>query len=242
MKHDYDAIWRSAYGDMQRYGPAHRNLRRLLRSIVAELPYGSVLDVGCGAGENIALLAAADGVRYVGADVSEEALTRARRAHAGREFVRLDIERATVPERFDLVFSCLVLEHLPDDVAALRNMRAMAAGRLVVATMGGDIERYRPWEEQVGHVRNYREGELERALGQAGFEVERFVRWGFPFYSPLTRLLQNRMSAEPSYGRATRLLAAVMYAVYRLNSSRRGDLVIAVARSTMESSSERRGA
>jgi SAM-dependent methyltransferase len=246
----YDDIWRTAYGDIQRHGPAHRHLRRLLGEVVAGLPYSSVVDVGCGAGDNVPLLASADRIRYVGADVSAEALQRARGRHPEHSFVELDVERGALDERFDLVFSCLVLEHLREDEAAVRHMHAMTGGHLVVATVAGDIERYRPWEEQVGHVRNYRDGELEALLERCGYEVVRVLRWGFPFYSPLTRLLQNHMTATPSYGRATRALTSVMHGVYRLNSRRRGDLVVAVARprssdsarSRSESSSEKRGA
>jgi len=227
----YDDIWRTVYGDLQEHGPAHRHLRRLLAEVVAGLEFDSVLDVGCGAGDNVELLLAAGRqARFTGADVSHEALTRARARHAGLQFIALDIEREALPEHFDLVFSSLVLEHLADDAAALRNLRAMTDRHLVLATIAGDIERYRPWEEQVGHVRNYRHGELEERLERAGFAVERTLRWGFPFYSPITRRLQNGMRATPNYGRATRLLARATHAVYRLNSSRRGDLLIVVAR------------
>ncbi len=239
----YDDIWRNVYGDLQTHGPAHRHLRRLLHRVVADLDFDTALDVGCGAGDNVPLLLAdRPGARFVGADVSPEALARARRRHPRHDFVELDIEHEALPERFDLVFSSLVLEHLADDESALRNLHAMTTRHLVVATIGGDIDRYRPWEEQVGHVRNYRPAELERRLAQAGFEVQRTLRWGFPFYSPLTRLLQNRMSATPSYGPVTRLAARIVHLVYRLNSGRRGDLLIAVARPRIESSSDRLGA
>ena len=226
----YDDLWKNVYGDLQEHGPAHRHLRRLLRDVIAGLDFDTVLDVGCGAADNLPLLLDRAPTRVVGADVSTEALARARQRYPEHEFVALDVEAGALPERFDLVFSALVLEHLPHDEPALDHLRAMTAGHLVVATIAGDIDRYRPWEDQVGHVRNYRPGELEDKLARAGFAVERTLRWGFPFYSPMTRLLQNRMSATPSYGRATRLLARVMHAVYRLNSSRRGDLLIVVAR------------
>ena len=151
------------------------------------------------------------------------------------------MQAGTLGERFDLVFSSLVLEHLPDDASALRHLHAMTGRRLVLATVGGDYERHRPWEEQVGHVRNYGPGELEARLEEAGFAVERTVRWGFPFYSPLVRRLQNGMRAEPSYSAATRLVARATYALYFLNSARRGDLLIALATPRRESSSEHAG-
>ena len=54
--------------------------------------------------------------------------------------------------------------------------------------------------------------------------------WGWPFYSPIARRLQNRMKAEAEYSAATKLIAKVMYLVYFLNSSRRGDVVFVLGR------------
>jgi len=244
----YDDIWTQAYGDMQDVGPVHRHMRRLLDGVLGELDYDSVLDVGCGAGHNLPVIAAGRRLKRVtGLDVSPEALRRAE-ARSAAEFVRADIQREHPDRTWDLVFSSLVLEHLADDEAALAHMRAMTARHLVVVTIAGDFERYRPWEEQMGHVRNYRRGELEAKLTSAGFDVQRTIYWGFPFYTPIARTLQNRMTVEPSFSASTRLLARIMHTVFRLNSSRRGDLLIAVAQPSApatartESSSERAGA
>lgn len=226
----YDDVWNQAYGDMQERGPVHRHMRRMLAEILAGLEYESVVDVGCGAGDNLSLLC--DGrslTRLAGIDVSGEALARARRRRAA-DYRQLDIETDRLDDRFDLVFSSLVLEHLPADEAALRNMRAMTGGHLLVTTIAGDFERYREWDEQMGHVRNYQRGELETKLQAAGFELVTAIYWGFPFYSPLARLAQNRMSAQPTYGPIARATAAGLHALYHANSRRRGDLLIALAR------------
>ncbi|MGH2952086.1 MAG: class I SAM-dependent methyltransferase [Solirubrobacterales bacterium] len=227
---DYDIVWREVYGDMQEHGPVHRHLRRLLEKLLGTMDYRSALDVGCGGGHNLELLADGTGLeRSTGLDISEEALDRARR-RGFTETSRLDIERDRLDDTWDLVLSSLVLEHLPDDTDALRNMRAMCGRHLLVSTIAGDFERYRAWDEQMGHVRNYRRGELEAKLSDAGFEVEAAIYWGFPFYSPLARLLQNRMTSQASHGAATRALAEAMYWLYFLNSNRRGDLLVIAAR------------
>jgi SAM-dependent methyltransferase len=223
----YDDLWKGVYGDMQDHGPTHRHMRRLLGRLLDGLEYRSALEIGCGAGHNFELLGAA---RVTGVDVSEEALLRARERVPEAKLKRLDIQDGRLEGSWDLVFSSLVLEHLPDDVAALENMRAMTGRWLVVTTIAGDFERYRPWEEQMGHVRNYRRGELEGKLEAAGFVPERVIYWGFPFYSPLARRLQNRMRSTAGYGLSTRIVARLMHALYYFNSSRRGDLLIALAR------------
>ena len=225
----YDDIWNSAYGDMQEVGPVHRHMRRMVREVLHGIEYDSVLDVGCGAGHNLPLMCARrEPSRVCGVDISTEALGRARE-RSSADFVQLDIEQDALDDRWDLVFSSLVLEHLPDDERALRHMRAMSDKHLLITTIAGDFERYRAWDEQMGHVRNYRRGELEDKVARAGFRVEKAIYWGFPFYSPVARVLQNRMTSEPSYGTATRALAALMYGLYFLNSRRRGDLLVLLA-------------
>jgi SAM-dependent methyltransferase len=223
----YDDLWRSAYGDMQHEGPVHRHLRRLLRGLLAEVPYRGALEVGCGDGSNFSLLTEGrEDVRLAGIDVSAEALARARASWPDVELHQLDIQAQSPDGSWDLVLCSLVLEHLPDDVAALRNIRAITGGRLLLATIGGDFERHRRWEEQVGHVRNYASGELERKLAVAGFEIERSIRWGFPLYSPLARRLQNRLPARAEFGLPLRAAARIAYWAYWLNSRRRGDLLL----------------
>jgi trans-aconitate methyltransferase len=228
-RHDYEQIWQEAYGDMQDVGPVHRHMRRLIRGMLAPLTYDSALEVGVGAGHNLELLREGRTLdRLAGADIAEQALMRAREREPA-DYHRLDIEEGRLPGSWDLVFCSLVLEHLPDDVSALQNMAAMARKHVLVTTIAGDFERYRPWEEQMGHVRNYRRGELEERMRAAGLTVRRAVYWGYPFYTPLARTLQNRMTSEPSYGLSTRVLAEVMYRLYFLNSRRRGDLLVLLA-------------
>lgn len=227
---DYDEIWTETYGEMQDSGPVHRHMRRLLERMLAHLDYRSALEVGCGAGHNLPLITAGRTLdRVTGVDISETALARARERAPG-EFVALDIESGRLPGTWDLVFCSLVLEHLPADVAALENMRAMCGEHLVLTTIAGNFERYRAWDEQMGHVRNYARGELEAKLGRAGFAVEEAIYWGFPFYTPVARTLQNRMTSEPEFTPSARAIAAVMHKLYYLNSSRRGDVLIVRAR------------
>lgn len=225
--YDYNAIWRDVYGDMQDRGPTHRHLRRLLAGLLAGLEYRSALEVGCGAGHNFPLLLEGAGgeCELAGLDVSREALGRAG-ALFEADLREQDIERGHLEETWDLVLCSLVLEHLVDDSSALRNMREMTGRDLILTTIAGDFERYRPWDEQMGHLRNYRRGELERRVTEAGFIVVRSIYWGYPFYSPMARLLQNRMTASAEHDKATGVAARLMYWLYWLNSSRRGDILI----------------
>lgn len=227
---DYDRMWSEVYGDLQNVGPTHRHMARLLRRMLRDLDYESLLEVGVGFGHNLPVLTAGRKLRTLaGVDISERAVNHVRQHSEGR-FSTLDITRQRLDETYDLVCSVLVMEHVGDDVAAFRNMRAMTGRYLLVVTIGGDFRRYRPWEEQMGHVRNYRPGELEDKLTQTGFEVLQTVSWGFPFYSPIARTLQNHMTASAELNRQAWFVARILYLIFFLNSRRRGDLLIALAR------------
>jgi SAM-dependent methyltransferase len=228
---DCDHLWNDIYGDLQRVGPAHFHERRIAGRLLSGLDYRSLLDVGCGPGWNLPALCAGREVdRVVGIDISAVAIERARRSGVEGEFLVHDIQQGAVPGHFDLVHCSLALHLIPDDEAAIRHLREATGKYLLISTMVGDFERYKPWEAVLGAVRNYRKGELEDKLTRAGLRVTRAVYWGFPFYSPMVRTLQNYSAGgSGSYGAGMWLVARALRLLYYLNSSRRGDLLVAQA-------------
>ena len=226
----YDRLWTEAWGDLQRFGPVHRHQRKELLKLISKLGVNSVLDVGCGAGDNLAALAQAmPHLRLSGTDDSPEALALAAQRLPNVKFHQLDAQKDKLNEQFDLVLCNQVIEHLIDDIAALRNIAAMAERWVVVATMRG---RMRPSELTIGHFRNYSDIELRVKAETAGLEVVDIFGWGFPFYSPLFRTAIEWVptAAEGKYGTIQRTTANLLYRLYSLNIPRRGDVVTMVAR------------
>jgi len=227
----YDAAWADKWIDCSRLGPSLRHRRRVILELVRGLEFRSILDVGCGNGANLVEFLAAHPVpRVAGIDVSPEGVRLARGRLPHGDFYELDITAAHLGRTFDLVLCCDVVEHIEDDLAAFRHMRAMTGRHLVVTTIQGTM---RPSEREIGHVRNYTRAGLEARLREAGLIPERTVEWGFPFYSPIHRTLLERAGpgiSEGRFGPARRVLAALLYALFFLNSSRRGDILIVLAR------------
>ena len=164
----YDELWRTAWGDMQRFGPVHRHTLERMVQTVASLDVRTVLDVGCGSGDNLVALAALGRYELAGADISQAALDLASPRLPSARLFPLDIQRDSLAEQFDLVMSIQVVEHLPDDMGALRNIAKMSRGWVFISTMQG---RMRPSEVAIGHVRNYSTVELRRKLESVGLEV-----------------------------------------------------------------------
>jgi SAM-dependent methyltransferase len=93
-----------------------RGRRTIVRDYVRPHPGARVLDLGCGPGELVDHLGA---VRYVGIDVSDRYIARARHAFGDRAEFRVgDATRLDDDLRdFDLVLAFGVIHHLDDDGA-----------------------------------------------------------------------------------------------------------------------------
>jgi SAM-dependent methyltransferase len=231
MSVDYDKLWTATWGGMQDVGPVHRHTARIIVETLRPLGIRSVLDVGCGNGVNLAAIQSALRIDDIaGIDVADNALDAARQRVRG-EFRRVDLEREDLPfdRTFDLVLSSQVIEHLRNDDAFLRKLRARSARWTFVGTMQGTM---RKSELHIGHLRNYTRRGLETKMRTAGFTIERVIEWGFPFYSPLYRSaieLIGGQTADIGYNRRDRFIADALYHLYRLNSSRRGDVLMILA-------------
>ncbi len=227
----YDRLWGESWGDQQRYGPVHRRQREALVKLIANLEVRTVLDVGCGSGDNLAALAQAmPHLVLSGTDISREALALAAKRVPAATFRQLDVQSEKLDRKFDLVLCNQVIEHLIDDMAGFRNLAQMANRWVLVATMQGRMRRS---ELAIGHFRNYSNIELTAKAEQAGLEVVDIFGWGFPFYSPLYRTAIEWLPGGPpagKFGTMQKSIANFLYYLYALNIPRRGDVVTMLAR------------
>jgi SAM-dependent methyltransferase len=91
---------------------------QFIKETLQAQPGERVLDIGCGVGASLPYLP--DSVRYVGIDVSEAYIRKARMSYRQRgEFICLDLASVDGDQfgTFDRVFAFGVLHHLSDDLA-----------------------------------------------------------------------------------------------------------------------------
>ena len=233
---DYDQVWDTQWDDMKKYGPFARHLRRLILSVIRPLQFESVLDVSCGQGALLTEMAERfPQARLCGTELSVAALTLTKQRLPHSQFWPLDLEQASLPQQFDLVTCIDVLEHIPDDMAAIQHLAAMTRRYLLVSVPQGRMRSHEP--AAFGHVRNYVRDELMQKLERVQLRVARTIEWGFPFYSPFYRDLINFTGGRGTtgrYGPAQKLIAHVTYTLFRLNSTRRGDELIVLAEPVSE--------
>jgi SAM-dependent methyltransferase len=149
------------------------------------------LEIGCGTGFVLRAIAESrTWERLAGSELHPSGLAYARRRlPKDVEFVQMDARDIPAAGVFDLTGAFDVIEHIAEDEAVLRGLRA------ATETGGGTIIAVpqHPWlwsraDEIAHHERRYRRGELEAKLRRNGFEVL--------FSSSFTALLLPLMAAS----------------------------------------------
>lgn len=160
---------------------------KLLASIYGDEAGGRlILDLGCGTGEETAVLKKFG--RVIGADKSEEVLKLAKAK--GNEVMFFDVEKQELPAvGYDAVCVFDLLEHLKDDERALKNIyQALKPGGYLFFTAPAFKFIFSPHDLALGHERRYGRRELEKKIKQRGFSQVESYFWNSLFFLPLAAL------------------------------------------------------
>jgi SAM-dependent methyltransferase len=188
---DWDHHW-NAYGEAAEGSPANVYRRQLVLRLLGRPPAGAtVLDIGSGQGEfAIHLRETYPDVTVWGVEYSSAGVERSRAAAAAHgaevSFIQLDLMQPVTPgpgqPAAGYAVCSEVLEHVADPVRLLRNSKSLLAPgcRVVVTVPGGPRSAF---DRHIGHHRHFKAADLRGALTDAGFEVERVLRAGFPFFN-----------------------------------------------------------
>jgi SAM-dependent methyltransferase len=153
----------------------YQGRRRVLDVVLRNLrlpPGTAILDAGCGSGRNMVELQ-----HYgtaTGLELSSPSVAAARARNVGEVVQGSILEMPFADDTFELAVSLDVIEHLQDDVAALRELRRVVApgGRLLV-TVPAYQWLWSRHDEINHHHRRYNRRTLLAAAAQAGWKSER---------------------------------------------------------------------
>lgn len=175
--------------------------RRLVRDLIARFAPEEprlILDAGCGTGGTLAHL---QGMGELwGCDVAPEALKECR----GRGFENIrhsPVETLDFPdERFDVVISCDVLEHIEGDRQAMAEMvRVLKPGGICVLTVPAHRWLWSEHDEALDHLRRYEAAGLRDLIEAAGLQIE--------LYSKAVAIAMPAILASVAYRRIVHLLS-----------------------------------
>ena len=141
---------------------------------------GRILDIGSGTAP-----VSPDLKRTVVADISEEAMRNIlSESKAVTSITAMIFDTAS----FDCVLCSEVLEHIPDDLKALSELRrVLKPGGTLVVTVPYQKRFWTEDDEFVEHVRRYDPGELEQKLRDSGFSQIKTYKLSGPVERWLTR-------------------------------------------------------
>ncbi|MCP5114715.1 MAG: class I SAM-dependent methyltransferase, partial [bacterium] len=143
-----------------------------------------VLEIGAGIG-NLSRHLAPRRKAYIASDIDTEHLARIRSRLQHRPNLEVRLCDLSKPEDFEALAESLnsvvclnVVEHIEDDLAALRHLHSALrpGGRAVVLVPQGQGI-YGTLDEALGHFRRYSKDELQRKMEQCGFRVDRVLEF-----------------------------------------------------------------
>jgi glycosyltransferase involved in cell wall biosynthesis len=160
------------------------NFNRWMADTIRPYVGRRVLEIGAGMG-NLTRQLLPGRKRYVATDIDREHLERLGNRLSHRPNLEIAELNAAYPDdharfqdQMDTVICLNVLEHIEDDVEALRNILAMLedGGRAVILVPSGQ-GLYNSLDEELGHFRRYSEEQLRDRMTAAGFDVETILRF-----------------------------------------------------------------
>jgi SAM-dependent methyltransferase len=153
----------------------YRGRRTVLARAIAGLrlpPSPRILDAGCGSGRNMVELARRGTV--TGVELSSTSVSLARERGAGEVIEGSVLEMPFADDSFDLAVSLDVIEHLEDDLGALRELRRVVApGGSLLVTVPAYQWLWSGHDEINHHHRRYTRRSLKRVAEQAEWEQTR---------------------------------------------------------------------
>lgn len=143
-----------------------------------------VLEIGAGMG-NLTRALARGRERYIAADIDQEHLSRlrSRLAHyVNVEARTCDLSKSAdfepLAASVDTVICLNVLEHIEDDLGALRNIfTALAPGGRAIVLVPCGQEIFGRLDVILGHYRRYSDAQLQGVFEKAGFQVQQILHF-----------------------------------------------------------------
>ena len=133
---------------------------------------GRILEVGAGRGTYSTYFAEHGHLTALEPSAAQsETLRKRLSAHPNATVITASLDGAGAPGSYDTAVMLNVLEHIPDDRRALRDIyAALAPGGKLVLWVPAFESLYGKFDERIGHYRRYRRQELLALLHNVGFQ------------------------------------------------------------------------
>lgn len=206
--------------------------RAILERLSPPAPGEVIVDLGCSTGYLLRdLRGARPRAQLIGVDLIVSGLQTAHRQVPDARLLQADVCALPLDDAsVDMAVSANLLEHVPDDEAALAELRrVLTPGALAVLVVPTAPSTYDYYDRFLGHVRRYARGELAAKARSAGLEVIEDAHLGSILFGPFWLVKQRN---RRRYGRlaGARLEARVASDIVSTRDSRVGRLTCVLER------------
>jgi SAM-dependent methyltransferase len=224
----YDQAWFAPISDVEDrhfwFWTRNKVIATMVKQLTASMAPGYlVLEAGCGTGNVLRVLeqTCSRGL-VIGMDMFPEGLHYARQ-RTSCPLIQGDVNAPPFAKQFDLICLFDVLEHLPDDIQVLVNLRGMLSqDGVLLLTVPAHPSLWSYFDEASHHFRRYKLHELRSKLIGAGYHVEyitHYMATVFPLVWLGRRLRSlNRRQGAPDIDGAKALASAELRIIPVVNS------------------------
>ena len=164
----------------QDYFPVLKKKSNLISSY---LEGKKIIDIGCGNGNLLNFLKNKN-LELFGTDYSKNYLIKARKKIPRCEFFQADLLNEKFwknhSNQYDSIICSEVLEHLDDDLTALKNIHIiLRKNGVLIITVPALMSLYSEFDKKIGHYRRYSINKISKTLQIAGFKIEKIHYWNF---------------------------------------------------------------
>ena len=202
-----DEIYESKYHLIEQKHWWCRSRRDIFLRFLKSTPRDArILEIGCAGGLLLQALRANGFSNLTGIDLSKKAIQQCKRNGIANAFVMDGAKTTFSTGSFDIVIASDILEHIPDDAAALREWQRILkpGGKLIVFVPAFPFL----WSEHDvinHHQRRYQRQAFSRILRSAGFSIERLSAWNLSLFLPASlwrvsqRVLPRKRTRDQAY-------------------------------------------
>ncbi len=162
--------------------------RRYLLGLLRDAPKDSLLlDIGCSSGIFLKDLERLGFKKenLFGIDISEKAIENCKNNGIQNVFV-MDAQKISLTEKFDIIVASDCLEHLRDDIGAIKNWSSLLkTGGMLCVFVPAFQSLWSTHDEVNMHYRRYTNKELEDKLTSEKLTILKSSYWNFSLFIPL---------------------------------------------------------
>jgi SAM-dependent methyltransferase len=150
----------------------NRLFKRIVLSHLKSAGKTKLLEIGCGTGGFIQHIVENKNLVITGSEIYFKGLKYAKNKLPTIDFVQFDVAQGEIGECFDIIVAFDVIEHIDNDILALRNIHKMLGKMgVLIITVPQHMFLWSTLDEIVKHKRRYSRRELVTKLEDNGFDV-----------------------------------------------------------------------